>query len=98
MSTLQFIVMSNTPGYLPEDDDPVITDDYDAAVQVMREDVARYVEQIEDYGDGKAEVSEGWASPNNYAAVMVYDSRSAHDLGRYFGVELYEDESEDNDA
>jgi hypothetical protein len=86
-----FIVIENTPGYLSEDDDPFITDNYSAAVEYMRERVASYVEHIEEC-DGSAEVSEGWASADNYAAVMVYDRSREHDLGRYFGVERYEEE------
>ena len=91
MSPNQYIVIVNTPGYLPEDDDPFVTDDYEAAVTYMNELVQSYVESIEE-AEGEAEVSVGWASPNNYAATMVYDKSREHDLGRYFGVELCEDE------
>lgn len=82
----RFVVVENTPGYLPEDDDPATFDSYDDAVAYMRERVSEYVEDIEEC-DATAEVSEGWASPDNYAAVMVYRSDRIHDLGRYFGVE-----------
>ena len=81
-----FIVIENTPGYMPEEDEPAEFEDYADAVAYMRERVAEYVEQIEE-DDATAEVSEGWASPNNYAAVMVYRSDRIKDLGRYFGVE-----------
>jgi hypothetical protein len=88
-----FVVIENTPGYLPEEDDPYVTDDYLAAVAYMNARVAEYVEFIEETG-AEAEVSQGWASPNNYAAVMVYDKSREHDLGRYFGVEIDEEEDD----
>ncbi len=88
-----FIVIENTPGYLPEDDDPFVTDDYSAAVTYMNERAEALAEFIAE-GEGKPEISVGWASPNNYAAVMVYDHSREHDLGRYIGVEIYEDEPE----
>lgn len=83
-----YIVIENTPGYLPEDDDPFITDDYAAAVAYMNERAAEYA----DDPDGNYRVEYGWASRNNYAAVMVWDDDKTHDLGRYIGVELCEDE------
>ena len=87
----RFIVIENTPGYLPEDDDPFITDDYDEAVAYMNERADSLAEFIAE-SDGKPEISTGWASPNNYAAVMVYDLSHKHDLGRYIGVELVEED------
>ncbi len=83
----QYIVVENTPGYLPDDDDPYITDDYAAAVVYMNERAAEYA----DDPDANYRVEYGIASPNNYAAVMVYDDDREHDLGRYIGVELLED-------
>lgn len=85
-----FIVLSNTPGYMPEDDDPFTTDDYAEAVRVMREDIDRYCEDIAEC-EATATVEEGIASANNYAAVIVYRSDRIHDLGRVFSVELCED-------
>ncbi len=87
---MAFIVIENTPGYLPDDDDPFITDDYDAAVVYMNEQAERLSDFIAE-GGGEPDISVGWASPNNYAAVMVYDKTREHDLGRYIGVEMYED-------
>lgn len=82
----RYVVIENTPGYLPEDDEPATFAEYGDAVAYMRDLVAEYVSQIEDAG-AEAEVSEGWASADNYAAVMVYRSDRTDDLGRYFGVE-----------
>lgn len=82
-----YIVIENTPGYLPEEDDPFITDDYSAAVAYMNE------RADENDPDANYRVERGWASGNNYAAVMVWDDAKTHDLGRYIGVELCEDNS-----
>ncbi len=90
----RYIVIENTPGYLSEDDDPLITDDYSAAVEYMNELAARY----EDDPDGNYSVEYGIASPDNYAAVYVTDNDSTHPLPRYIGVEIYEDEDEDEPA
>jgi hypothetical protein len=86
-----FIVIENTPGYMPDDDDPATFEDYDDAVAYMNERAESLAEFIAE-GEGKPEISVGWASPNNYAAVMVYDHARAHDLGRYIGVELLEED------
>lgn len=85
----QYIVIENTPGYLPEEDDPFVTDDYSAAVTYMNERADEY----ENDPDGNYRVERGWASRNNYAAVMVYDDNKAYDLGRSITVELCEDDS-----
>lgn len=86
-----FVVIENTPGYLPEVDDPAEFEDYAEAVVFMQEEIERYVETIKEVG-GKPEVEVGWASPDNLAAAMVYDLSREHDLGRYFGVERDDEE------
>lgn len=81
---VEYVVIENTPGYLSEDDDPFITDDYAAAVAYLNERAAEYA----DDPDGSYRVEYGWASGDNYAAVMVWDDSKTHDLGRYIGIEL----------
>ena len=81
----RYIVIENTPGYMPEEDEPYITEDYSEAVAYMNGRAAEYEE------DGYR-VEYGWASGDNYSAVMVYDDSKTHDLGRYIGVELLEEE------
>lgn len=85
-----FIIVENTPGYLPEDDDPFVTDDYSAAVAYMNERADEYANDE----SGVYSVEYGAASQNNFAAVIIHDSSKSHDLGRYIAVELYEDEPE----
>lgn len=86
-----YIVIENTPGYMPEDDDPFVTDDYAAAVQYMNERVESYAEFVAE-GEGTPVIEWGMASTGNYAAAAVTDTSRKHDLGRWFSVELCEDE------
>ncbi len=79
-----YIVIENTPGYMPEDDDPFVTDDYSAAVEYLNERAAEY----ENDESGVYTVEYGIASTDNLAAVIVSDSSKSHDLGRYIAVEI----------
>ena len=75
---------------MPEDDDPFTTDDYSEAVAYLNERAKEY----EDDADANYRVEYGWASGNNFAAVMVWDDDKTHDLGRYIGIELCEDDDQ----
>lgn len=79
-----FIVLENTPGYLPEEDDPFITDDYSAAVAYMNERVEEYEDHIAE-GGGEPATSRGPRS------AYVTDMTREHDLGRNFSVDEYEE-------
>lgn len=82
-------VGENTPGYMPEDDDPATFEDYADAVAYLNERCKEY----EDDADGNYRVEYGYASAGNYAAAMVWDDDKTHDLGCWISVELFEDES-----
>jgi predicted ester cyclase len=77
-----FVVIENTPGYLPDSVEPFETDDYAAAVAYLNERAAEYA----DDPDGNFKVEYGFASGDNYAAVMVYDLDKRHDLGRVIEI------------
>jgi hypothetical protein len=81
----RFVVINNTPGYLPEDDDPFVTEDYSEAVRALNEDVERYVETFADMGT-ELRVEWGLASADNLAGAAVYDDSREHDLGRWFSI------------
>lgn len=83
-----YIVIENTPGYMPEDDDPYITDDYASAVEYLN-DRAREYEEDE---SGAYRVTYGIASADNLAAITIEDTTKAHDLGRWIAVEICHDE------
>jgi hypothetical protein len=86
---VRYVVIENTPGYLPEDDDPLVTDDYSVAVEYLNERAASYA----DDPDRNYEVTWGCASSANLAAVMIKDLDREHDLGRWIAIEL--DEGDD---
>jgi hypothetical protein len=90
--TPTYVVIENTPGYLPEEDEPFITDDYAAAVAYMNQRVEEYAAFV-DEGEGSADIQWGIASQGNYAAAYVVDTTREHDLGRWFSVELCEDDN-----
>lgn len=79
----RYVVIENTPGYLPEEDEPFTTDDYSEAVEYLNARAAEY-EQDE---SGDFTVEYGWASSANFAAVYVTDHSKTYDLGRYIAIE-----------
>lgn len=93
-----FTVIINTPGYLSEQDDPPVFDEYADAVAYLNEEIADHLEQL---NDGAAAVGDplpaghiewGLASSGNYAAAMLYDHNKMHDLGTSYAVEAIEQE------
>lgn len=94
MSEQQYVVIENTPGYMPDDDDPFVTDDYDAAVAYANERADELVEHLSAFGD-EATADKAYASASNLYAIYVTTDRK-HDLGRWIAVEFcYDDEGED---
>lgn len=85
-----YVVIENTPGYLPEEDDPACFEDYANAVSYMNELAAEYAE------DSRFRVEYGYASEDNYAALMIYDDSKMYDLGRSIAVVW--DESEEDES
>jgi hypothetical protein len=81
----RFVVIESTPGYLPEDDDPLVTDSYEEAV----EEVNRICDELEDAG---YVVDRSWASQDNlYAAHAERPDMVAPDLGRTVQIIREED-------
>jgi hypothetical protein len=80
----QYVVIENTPGYLPDADDPAVFDAYEDAVAYANE----LCDELE--ADGY-EVDRSWASSGNYFAAHAERSDTvAPDLGRFVAVELDE--------
>lgn len=84
MMSERFIVIKNSPGYLPETE-PAEFDSYTDAVEYMNDEVRQYVEDLEYFNIGVRK-EEGIASQDNYAAVKVYRSDKINDLGVVFQV------------
>jgi hypothetical protein len=82
----RYVVIENTPGYMPDDDDPATFDDYKEACEYVRELVERLMDHISE-GGGEPAATFG----EDHA--FVTDMSREHDLGRSISVELNEDES-----
>lgn len=81
-----YVVIESTPGYMPEDCDPFVTDDYSAAVAYANE----LADELEEQG---YECDRSWASSNNYYAIkceLPREATVAPDLGRFIAIELDE--------
>ena len=88
-----FLVIENTPGYLP-DSEPAEFTEYAEAVAYMNELAAEY----ENDPDGDYTVEYGIASRDNFAAVIVHDNSRIHDLGRVIEVIRDDDDDEEEEA
>lgn len=83
---MTYVVIENTPGYLPEDDDPYTTDDLESAREYLKERVESYCDHLAegyDYADDY-EPNVWWDRDLTHATVE--DPRRAHDLGRVFSI------------
>ena len=76
-----YVVIENTPGYLPENDDPATFETLDEARAYLAEEVERYLEHMDEVGDDP-DVS--WSDERDSCYVTRSDSE--HDLGRVFEI------------
>jgi hypothetical protein len=84
---MAFIVIESTPGYMPENDDPFVTDSYEDAVAHAHE----LANELEDQG---YVCDRSWASGGNYLAIHCELPRGetvAPDLGRNISIENAEE-------
>lgn len=78
---MTFVVIESTPGYMADDDDPAVFDEYTDAVAHAN----TLADQLEEQG---YTTDRGWASADNYYAIKaVRDDTVAPDLGRIIAVE-----------
>lgn len=75
-----YVVIESTPGYMPDSDDPLVTDVYADAVAYVNE----LCDELEDQG---YTCDRSWASGSNYYAAYCTRTDSEHDLGRYISIE-----------
>lgn len=83
-----WVVIENTPGYMPDNDDPATFEDLDAAKAYLAEEVERYCDFVSE-GDGTPSVS--WADDRESAHVVTTEHE--HDLGRVFEIVQQEEEA-----
>lgn len=89
-----YVVVENTPGYLPEDDDPAKFDDLGEAREYAKERLESLVEfilegQDYEYGEDGVDVSGDFSDDTS---VYVSDKARTHDLGRV--IEILEVEAD----
>ena len=83
---MTFLVIENTPGYLPEADEPADFEEYVDATAYANE----LADELEEQG---YTCDRGWASANNYLAIHCTRSDTvAPDLGRTIQVVQAEEE------
>jgi hypothetical protein len=88
----RYLVIENTPGYLPDADEPAEFEEYADAVTYLNERAAEYA----DDPDANYRVEYGWSSDDNLAAVMIRDNDKTHDLGRWLAVEIDHSETDES--
>lgn len=79
-----YVVIENTPGYLPEDDEP-------AEFETQREALRYMIERMRSYRDEHEDVG-GWIDRENMCGFLVDEGRP-HDLGRAFEVHTTTEEA-----
>jgi hypothetical protein len=82
----QWVLIENTPGYLPEDDEPATFTELDDAREYLRERVAEYVEHLHEGTDWRADYEPGVSVADDALSAYVTDPDRIHDLGRSFEI------------
>jgi hypothetical protein len=84
-----YVVVENTPGYLPEDDEPAIFDNLDDARVYASDVLSRLLDYIYE-GQELNGTDEGFTVLGSFAQgdkwVLVYDNSREHDLGRIIEI------------
>ena len=87
----KWIVIENTPGYLPEDDDPGVYDTYEEAKEAQRDLVESLLDDY--YADEDANPDAGWDIHTlGDGTDCVYVYRNQDDLGRVVEILPAEEE------
>lgn len=87
---MSYVVIENTPGYLPDDDDPATFDDWRDALRYM----VTLVRESRDFSiEGGADIV-GWVDRDDGCAYLTDEGRP-HDLGRYFEIVETDGETDD---
>ncbi len=92
---MTYVVIENTPGYLPEDDDPATFEDITEARVYASDLQSRLMDHIfdsqclDETEPPGMDVSGSFADSDCWS-VIVYDKSREHDLGRI--IEIIEDE------
>lgn len=84
----QYVVIENTPGYLPEDDDPATFDDLTEARIYASELLSNLLDSIHE-GQCYDDEQPGFTVHGSFQSdmsVIVYDKSRTHDIGRVIEI------------
>lgn len=84
-----YVVVENTPGYLPEDDDPATFENIEDARVYASDLLSRLLDHLVDCEDDPSEAFAALNISGSFQSdlcVYVTDSRRAHDLGRVIEI------------
>jgi len=85
-----FTVIENTPGYMPDDDDPASFDTIEDARVYASDLLSRLLDHLVDCEDDPAEAYSALSIAGSFAGddlqVYVTDTRRPHDLGRVITI------------
>ncbi len=88
----KYVIIENTPGYLPENDDPLTFDSYAEALNHLVEYNKELSEEFDPDGFPTYEVYpivNGWFK---YGFLGSIGNPESHDLGRYVTIEEVEED------
>jgi hypothetical protein len=84
-----YVVIENTPGYLPDADEPATFEEIREANEYLREEVERYCDHLAEAAEAFT-VSWSGDYPDESMSAFVTRDDSPHDLGRNFSIEPVE--------
>jgi hypothetical protein len=88
---MTFYVVENTPGYMPDADEPADFEEYSEAVAYANE----LADELEEQG---FVCDRSYASSGNYYAIYCVETEGIARLGRYIAVERAEDIDDDTEV
>ena len=95
-----YVVIEFTPGYLPENDDPPVFDQWNEAVNYVLAERQRLFDDDFGYEQHECEKCSGCfmldVGEFEQDRFIYYDNRKIHDLGRIVQIAPYEEELDAN--
>jgi hypothetical protein len=88
-----YVVIENTPGYMPDDDDPAVFENIEDARVYASDRLSSLLDSLLEWGDDDISVLSISGSFQEDRAVYVSDTRREHDLGRVIEIMDVENES-----
>lgn len=85
---MRYVVVENTPGYLPESDAPAVFETPEQAREYLKDEVERYCDHL--VAGSEVEPNVWW--DEELTEAYVVDPSREHDLGRVFQILTAEDE------